>query len=122
MKSQFNDISGRDREAKAYFSSEDFYQTLKDKVQEELVKWGCKKAELVGGVKVAAKPQDMPYIQEAFNRLKKDYPELNHVRLQRGPTAAVADLMTLCLNGYGYIIVDTKKNTFLRRLTCPFIP
>lgn len=44
--------------------------------------------------------EDLPLLQTVFNRLKQEYPQLDHVRL----------------NSVGTIIFDTKKNTFWRRL------
>ena len=98
MKEQFKIASTRDKLAVEYFTSEEFLNLMRENVKRDLVNHGRTRASI--HPKVAFKPQDMPYVQEAFAKVKEEFPELNHVRF-------TADC----------IVADTKKNTFRRRFS-----
>ncbi|MDD9901759.1 MAG: hypothetical protein OXT65_12330 [Alphaproteobacteria bacterium] len=118
MKKEFDRSAqtGRDREAAAYFSSGAFLEEARDSLKRYLVAEGRDRAYC--NPKVVPQPQDMSFIKKAFEMLKTEYPELNHVRLNKGAAATAG----VCLSGgwgaayYGGIVFDTKENTAGRRL------
>ena len=105
MKDQFNNTSTRDKEAAEYFSSREFFNLMDSKAKGALVN----KGSTFGMFRpdIAPKPQDMPYIQQVFNDVKKEYPELDHVSLAWGEPS---------------IILDTKKDTLHRRIRMALFP
>lgn len=105
---EFTFAARRDKLAKDYFTSQKFLDQLTEKIEQYLVRregyppeYGYireKYAELEHP-DVNATKRDMPYLQEAFDKLKKSYPELDHIRV----------------HDKGSVIVDTKPNTWWRR-------
>jgi hypothetical protein len=110
MKEQFN--SSRNAAAAAYFNSQAFLDALKTAAKRELVQEGRDHAVICTDMSV--KPQDMPYIRAAFLELKKEYPELDHIRLNTGLAAGLGVFHS---TSYGRLVIDTKKNGPVRRFT-----
>ena len=98
MKKDFQGVTARDKQAAAYFASDAFLEAMKEAAQRHLVNFGDNHARLCP--KINPKPQDLPLIQQAFLKVKEEYPELDHVHMQ--------------VNN-GRLILDTKKNTLHRR-------
>lgn len=116
MKDDFQKAAGRDKKAAAYFSSTGFLDVMRHAVEEALVNSGGDRA-CIHSV-IYPQPQDMPYIQKAFLKLKEEYPELDHVRLNSGFASRLGGASVIVGTGPdGCIVVDTKKDTFLRRVS-----
>ena len=103
----FNTIANQRAEtAKEYFTSENFINGLRYSIRSDMIEKGRDFSSFsieTYNVGTPFDPQrDMPHIQTAFSKLKAEYPELNHVRLDAKR---------------GYIILDTQPNTFFRRRT-----
>lgn len=88
----------RSAHARQFILSEDFYQGTRKEIDDTFTQGGTNIHYHQS--KFLMKKEDLPLLQVVFNRLKKEYPQLNHVRL----------------NSVGTIIFDTQKNTFWRRL------
>ena len=116
MKDDFQKATTRDKKAAAYFSSTEFLDVMRQAVERALVNSGCNRA-CIHAV-IYPKPQDMPSIQKAFLKLKEEYPELDHVRLNGGFASRLGGASVIMGTGPdGCIVVDTKKDTFLRRVS-----
>lgn len=106
--SEFTFAARRDKLAQEYFTSQEFLDQLKAKIEQYLVRRQGFPPEFdyirkgyaeLEHPKVDACKRDMPYLQEAFKKLKKSYPDLDHIRIHEA----------------GSVIVDTKPNTWWRR-------
>lgn len=115
MKDEFKKVTTRDKKAAAYFSSTEFLDVMKQAIEKALVNNGGDRAYISPNISV--KQQDMPYIEKAFLRLKKEYPELDHVRLNAGFASRLGSATVLLGKSIGWIVVDTKKNTVRRRIS-----
>jgi hypothetical protein len=117
MQKEFQKATARDTQAAAYFSSEAFLQDVEKDLQEAIISCGGSCAHFMA-TKIIPKPQDMPYIQEAFKKLQEKYPELNNVRLNTGLAAKFGAALSMGL-GIVYLdslVFDTKPNTLGRRI------
>jgi hypothetical protein len=110
VKKQFEEASERTAQATAYFRGPAFLELMKQAVERDISDRGRKYADFVPAI--APRPQDMPYIQEAFLKLKPMYPELDNVRLNRIPAVLLTVSDPPCLT----LVVDTKPNTLPRRM------
>jgi len=103
LKKDFSFASRRDKLAADYFTSTKFFHQLDDKIHRHLVIGTDTECSAQGYVEIPypdidALPRDMPHLQKTFDKLKEKYPELNHLRIEKGG-----------------VIVDTKPNTWMRR-------
>ena len=96
MKKSFN-LTARDSAAKQYLTSKEFLDEAKRAITSDMVIRNKSYAEFQPDMTLDSKA-DMPYLQQAFLELKKEYPELDNIRL--------CDVD---------VIIDSKPNTFLRR-------
>jgi hypothetical protein len=120
MKEEFKKATARDTQAAAYFASEDFLNEAERAIRKSLVSRGESWAYFFPAI--LAKPQDMPYIQESFKKMKEKYPELNHVRFNKGLGAGLGIALVLGL-GVPYLdslVFDTNKNSLGRRIRVGF--
>lgn len=98
-------LEERNKTVRDYFASEEFLDRMRKNVKERIIKenesctWFQPEFETSVNKGYLDKKTDMPYLQEAFLKLKKEYPELNHIRV----------------NGCGFVIIDTKPNTWFTR-------
>lgn len=95
----FNQSVTRDQKAREYIASGAFYEGLRKAAQKEVVNGGRSLAGFWPS-EFKIKKQDAALIQPIFEKVKQEFPELDHFRVM----------------GHGEILLDTKKNTFLRRL------
>lgn len=95
--------NARTARAKKFILSEQFYQEARGNIELQIATRG---GTIVGynQGEFIVKKEDLPLLQTVFNRLKDEYPQLNHVRV----------------TGLGEVIFDTKKNTFWRRLNTDY--
>ena len=99
---EFNGSITRDRAAADYFSSQAFLDTAANAVQCAIIKKGRSSAYLTSTcTDIRAKSKDMAYIQEAFKKLQKAYPDLNHVHYGAG----------------GDIFFETQKPSIVTKLS-----
>ncbi len=108
VQQQFKEASARNAAATAYFSGPAFFEQMRAAVKEDIIDRGRRHTSYFVP-DVSPKPQDMPYIEEAFLKLKQAYPELNHVRLSHIPK----------MQPYPQnvpLVIDTKPNTLPRRV------
>jgi len=73
-------MTTRDKAAKEYYLSERFQRDARAAIRREIIRYGNKKAR-IDFPDVAPKKQDMPYIKKTVQELKKEFPELNSVRI-----------------------------------------
>lgn len=92
------DAFERNARARTIILSEEFYADLRNQVAHDIADRGRSITEYYP--RFFLQDRDIPLLQFVFNKLQREYPELNHIRL----------------NGSGTILIDTRKNTFLRRL------
>jgi hypothetical protein len=123
MKKKFtNAARAKDAAVAAYFSSEEFLDEMRRAVKLAIVDRDYSRAYVdTAGIK--ARPQDMPYIEAAFAKLKEEYPQLNHVRVNKGVGAALGFMIVSMGTGeiyQGEIVLDTKKNSLHRRFSGGF--
>ena len=114
MKQSFNIAAEQARLAKEFFTKKyfieemgnDFVKKLEHAIQEHIIGRGqtlCA-VNLTYAMPVPFNVErDMPYIQKAFQKIKEKYPEMDN----------------FCVRGDD-VVMDTKPNTFLRRLECRF--
>lgn len=96
---QFNGAaSTRDKEAAKYFTSQEFLDKAKEFFMQAIVKNGA--SSICFRTDFTAKSQDQVHIDQTLLKLKAEFPEINHLRITGGD-----------------ITLDTKPNTFLRRLS-----
>jgi hypothetical protein len=118
MKDQFKTATTRDKQAQEYFSSDEFLALMRDNVKIALVNQGGTRAYI--SPKIAVKSQDMVYIQQAFAKLKEEFPELDNLRWNKGFAAKLGYALGMGLSTTGDLIADTKKNSFHRRFSGGF--
>jgi hypothetical protein len=100
IKDKFQQVSTRDKRAAEFFSSEKFMQECRERIDNIIINAGGDAASVHPSM--ALKDRDTVYIRAAFDKLKKEYPELNHARL----------------DGHNDIIFDTQPllDTFLDKV------
>ena len=98
MKDTFNVLSARNKAAKEYIASEKFLEEAKKAIESSIIKRNDSYCSFSTDMVLNSKA-DAPYLQEAFIKLKKEYPELNHIRI----------------DFYDAVVLDKKPNTQLRR-------
>jgi hypothetical protein len=101
IKGQFQQVSTRDKKAAEYYTSEKFFEKIKELINERIVASGESTIDVTS--EIVPQQQDLPHLQKTFDRLKKEFPELNHVRVN---TSSFGNSM----------IFDTKPNSLLRRV------
>jgi hypothetical protein len=73
-------MTARDKAAKEYYLSERFKRDARAAFKRGIIERGDKKARIYFP-EVAPKKRDLPYIKKAAQELKKEFPELNSVRI-----------------------------------------
>ena len=118
MKTQFDTAAERDRKAAEYFNSNEFFKLMQDTAKGIV---SSRERDRVTSRAMLpdflVKKQDMPLVEKAFERLQQEYPQLDHIRRNKGLAAAFGR----CMGMYAWsvrdvLILDTKKNGALRRL------
>jgi len=98
----FNGVSGfRKKDALSYINSEEFYKKLESETR-RFIKLGRSYVLLATPGDAAIRESEYKEVEAVFKKLKENYPELDHFRLYNN----------------GNILLDTKKNTFMRRMWC----
>ena len=99
MKNTFN-MKARDKAAKEYLASKEFLESARYAIKYFMINQNYDYAAFYPGKDLDSRV-DMPYLQQAFQKLKKEYPKLDNIHLQDHDDE---------------VVIDTKPDTFLRRL------
>lgn len=72
-------MTARDKAAKEYYLSESFKEEVRAAFKRGIIQGGNKRAFIYPDV--TPKKRDLPYIKKTVQELKKEFPELNSVRI-----------------------------------------